>query len=722
MLRTTNHNEPYILDLNKMNNMMKMNRLNTQAMTKREKAPEVLMTKPEISKSIDIAVDRPDIIGDKYRKTAALQIQLNLLAKNAIVDELDFKPKVIKSDVTQKMIDEYRAEQQKPVMIEGKYFKYHPSTVDTNLEQPVFNAELTPAEIQQAKTEKARLVKDLGKINFNLTKKIPFEEQQAVDAYNKAKAVEKKGAPPMLTPEKYAALKRAADLAINITQQRPIAKELNFSPQLELIKNKTVPERRTALIAEIDRQLLIAPAVSRADADFEASKNKIAAETAIERQALLDTQGLIDDIDLIFAGNATVKSDNRIEQARVEKINRSKLDAAYSDLKTLNTGLMTPDQQPGETDDDFRQRLISVGIEEQDDATVESNANLVNVVRAKGNLKDILLDEGTILTVIKKLDKDEVFTMNKKWEAIKKKFLETYGFNNKQINDQDIVDFVRQMLNYMGGELAVNPVKVEAKPAPPTTVPTGITLDQSRFVALSNKISLPIYNLALDYLGIPRQGTRASSLSKLLEQGYDNKVKIEELAHRQDDKLRAEAGGAGGAEAGATEIAPVVGAGIHLPEYPRYIKLGSIYMEPAPLFYHNILKIRGNKGKNGEHYRFVGINDVKVSDVLRSIIIKLTNGETITKYDTNMLNSHDKVIYDNLMIVSNLHKSHESSVDETARNLKTRFEIIEGEIEAGNNNPKLLKELYDVLHQMAHHHIISKSEARRWWADFNQTN
>ena len=104
MLRKTDYNEPHILDLNRMNNQMKMNQMNTIAMKKREIQPEVLMTKQEVKEFV-IDDDRPDVIGDKYKKAAALQEQALRLTKNAIVDELGFVPKVIKSDVTQKMID-----------------------------------------------------------------------------------------------------------------------------------------------------------------------------------------------------------------------------------------------------------------------------------------------------------------------------------------------------------------------------------------------------------------------------------------------------------------------------------------------------------------------------------------------------------------------------------------------------------------------------------------
>ena len=54
--------------------------------------------------------------------------------------------------------------------------------------------------------------------------------------------------------------------------------------------------------------------------------------------------------------------------------------------------------------------------------------------------------------------------MNKKWDAIKKKYLETYGFNNKQVDDNDIVEFVQQMLDYAGGsDTVLMKVKPEAE-------------------------------------------------------------------------------------------------------------------------------------------------------------------------------------------------------------------------------------------------------------------
>ena len=104
-------------------------------MIQREITPEVLPTKEDV-KILSIDNDRPDIIADKHRNAMAIQIQLANISKNAIIDELGWKPPKIKSEVTQQMIDEYRAEMNQPIKVfdptRGKdvIFKFKPSTID----------------------------------------------------------------------------------------------------------------------------------------------------------------------------------------------------------------------------------------------------------------------------------------------------------------------------------------------------------------------------------------------------------------------------------------------------------------------------------------------------------------------------------------------------------------------------------------------------------------
>ena len=716
MLGISDYNEPHTLDLQRMKNQMLMNQKNKMAMTQREKAPEVLMTKLEV-KRFDIDNDRPDVIADRYKKQEALKAHAMLLTKNSIVDDLGFKPMKIKSATTQKMIDEYQAEQNAPVLLNGVSYKYHPTSVDLVMEKPNLNptGQYTEAQLKNFKKIKFKDVIEHKKITNSLRDDVPIERRRLADQFN----IEKAKLPVGNDQAVYDRLIIDTNHAKHNPELETVAKALGHT----LIK-KSIADRKAELLAVIKKQSKHATTIDMA---FEQANDELDRGIDELKQRLMDIEASTAQIDRDIANNANIPHENRVEEERVKKINQQKLAMAVSDLKSLNTGMMVPDQQIGESEDDYRQRLIAIGTQEVDAETAEDNANLVNVVRAKGNLRDIISDEGTISTVIKKLSKDEIYIMNKKWDAIKKKYLETYGFNNKQVDDNDIVEFVQQMLAYAGGsDTLLMKVKPEAEAifaeATPLDAMTDVEAIQTtagdaiKFFALQQHgfkfnrgegLMNVIANLEALGTQVPLnliQNLRPAYIKKLQDAGFIGYYN---------------GGGGGGADAGVV-VGAGVGRGVSLHEYPRYIKLGAIHIEPASLYYHNILKIRGNKGRNGEHYRLVGLNDIKVSDILTTIIIKLTNGEKLTKYDINMLDEHDKMILDNLLIVAKLHKSHESTIDDTVSKLKNRYEILEGEMASGNNNPQLKKELYTVLHQMAHHKVITQGQAKKYLKEMNE--
>ena len=422
-------------------------------MTQREKAPEVLMTKLEV-KRFDIDNDRPDVIADRYKKQEALKAHAMLLTKNSIVDDLGFKPMKIKSATTQKMIDEYQAEQNAPVLLNGVSYKYHPTSVDLVMEKPNLNptGQYTEAQLKNLTKLKFKDVVEYKTITNRLRDTVPAERQAIKDQYN----IDRAKKPAIVDPRYFEKLTTKTNDAKHKNIQDEVAVVLGIK-----LKAGTIAERKAVLLAEIQKQEILP---SKADQDFEQRNNILDARIEQMKQRLMDIEASTAQIDRDIANNANIPHENRIEEERVKKINQQKLAMAVSDLKSLNTGMMVPDQQIGESEDDYRQRLIAIGTQEVDAETAEDNANLVNVVRAKGNLRDIISDEGTISTVIKKLSKDEIYIMNKKWDAIKKKYLETYGFNNKQVNDNDIVEFVQQMLDYAGGsDTVLMKVKPEAE-------------------------------------------------------------------------------------------------------------------------------------------------------------------------------------------------------------------------------------------------------------------
>jgi hypothetical protein len=109
----------------------------------------------------------------------------------------------------------------------------------------------------------------------------------------------------------------------------------------------------------------------------------------------------------------------------------------------------------------------------------------------------------------------------------------------------------------------------------------------------------------------------------------------------------------------------------------------------------------------------LGLPDIRVGDSLATIIMKIVDGNRVTKSDLSVLSKKDKMIYDKLMVVSGLHKTVDNSFNESSEEMKQRLRLIEGEIGAGNDNPMLLKESHQLLHSMHACGMISNKAATK---------
>ena len=116
MPKNTEFNAPSKSTRSQLLMQQKLNQRSKEALILREITPEIKPTKQE-AKLLGLDDDIPEIIADKHRKAVSLQIQLQNIANNSIIDELGWKPSKIKSEVTQKMIDQYRAEMNQPVKV-----------------------------------------------------------------------------------------------------------------------------------------------------------------------------------------------------------------------------------------------------------------------------------------------------------------------------------------------------------------------------------------------------------------------------------------------------------------------------------------------------------------------------------------------------------------------------------------------------------------------------
>ena len=152
MPKNTEFNAPSKSTRSQLLMQQKLNQRSKEAMIQREITPEILPTKEEV-KLLGLDDDNPEAIADKHRKSTSIKIQLTNMANNAIVDELGWKPSKIKSETTQQMIDEYKAEMNQPVKVvdptTGKevVYKYKPSSVDLSPIIPEYTKPLTENEI-----------------------------------------------------------------------------------------------------------------------------------------------------------------------------------------------------------------------------------------------------------------------------------------------------------------------------------------------------------------------------------------------------------------------------------------------------------------------------------------------------------------------------------------------------------------------------------------------
>lgn len=165
----------------------------------------------------------------------------------------------------------------------------------------------------------------------------------------------------------------------------------------------------------------------------------------------------------------------------------------------------------------------------------------------------------------------------------------------------------------------------------------------------------------------------------------------------------------GGVEETKTE--DTTGAGLPHRVLPSKFVFGKIKIDLNKLFYRNILSITDGKGK-----QMNGYPNKRVSDNFVDVIFKILENKTITKTDLKNIHS-ERMIYDNLIVLSGIHKSKSipTTIEDTAPEMKNRLGLIVGEIEAGNSNKELLKELHELLFKMSQINLISRSAATKYY-------
>jgi len=443
----------------------------------------------------------------------------------------------------------------------------------------------------------------------------------------------------------------------------------------------------------------------------------------------------------------------------VEKTNRDNLNRYRDTLQAVNRGrLNNLVQQPNEDDADYLQRMKNAEAEKFDTNLYKDKAELDQTIKLKNNLKKVIRKEDLIENVVKSFTGEQIFLINKHFAAIKEYLLDNFGFNNTNLTTNDLVDEITDTLNRI-----LNPptsVEIEkedytlpssGEPVPVSALKdaTGTDTDYSfgtetNSVLISNKANsnsiyfkigqkyrkVVFYSTtsneqgnfqAIRERGPPEQETIRYLLGKdyLDLNGYartqilEGAKSIEDLYDVLEKKYLLQP---------ITDIKTIklggnkkYGWGLSHPdqEIPPYAKFGNIIIALNKLFYKNILSIGTKTG-----HKIDGFKNVKVSDAFVEVIMKLYNNEDVSSLIKN-LSTNETHIYNAILYMGGLHKKFANNHKDTISSLKEKFQVCEGEITSGNNNPEVLKELKDISLKLHHLNAISMNEIKKYLKQFH---
>jgi hypothetical protein len=157
------------------------------------------------------------------------------------------------------------------------------------------------------------------------------------------------------------------------------------------------------------------------------------------------------------------------------------------------------------------------------------------------------------------------------------------------------------------------------------------------------------------------------------------------------------------------------GAGLK-DDTPEYVQFGKYILLLKKLMLKNILSLHK---KN--HLKLSSFKNKKVSNEFVNLIFKMLDKQIITVQDLAILKIGEKEILDNLLGVCELNKKIiTGSGLETLNKVKEKLNLIQGQIEAGNNNPIMKQELHDVLFQLVNLNAITERQARQHYKNICQ--
>lgn len=410
----------------------------------------------------------------------------------------------------------------------------------------------------------------------------------------------------------------------------------------------------------------------------------------------------------------SIYKENEAKIMITQQKNKQKIEKYKEELNILNSRAFTTEQLPSETEQEYFDRLkLNAEITEPEENLY--NAKQLTLNKFKEKMKEIIRDPVKVEQICNTFDIDFKLKAIKGWTFIKKYFEKNFGLNNTSLTIDDIIGILQSL--HEGNKISIKEEQMSEE---------GLYEEDE-----DNPFSTP-------FKSPPAKGELKNIFRASLERKYKNKKtkdvrdRLEELQNSRDehkylydqislttknntDKTKNQIFDQISNIFASHNIShdPMTGFGLKTESIPEKVKFGKLVILLHKLYYKNILSV-----KHHNMISIAGLKNTKVSEKFVKLIMGLVEGIHPTITEINGLSTSEKQLYDRLIHLASLNKMIPHTQDKTINDLKKRMKLIEGEIQAGNNSPILLQDLYVIVHSLKDFGVLSQKDIKQYLQQF----
>ena len=144
--------------------------------------------------------------------------------------------------------------------------------------------------------------------------------------------------------------------------------------------------------------------------------------------------------------------DAKRENAIINKQNREEVLKYEQSLKDANKNRLNLQQQPYESEFDYYQRLKEVEKQKFDPVLYKKYAENEATKKLKPNLDELFSDTSFKENVIKNINAEDKFMINRLFDKVGKAYLDEYGYNNTRLSPKMTAEALKRILNTVKGQ------------------------------------------------------------------------------------------------------------------------------------------------------------------------------------------------------------------------------------------------------------------------------